>query len=497
MNTIGYHFLVERFGLTVSEPCLRCVRSSRTTESTRTDGWREERAIPARMAPEGDDWQGHLAFALRHEGANFEVLKAFFSAIGDAEFRTFVLRHPTGKTCRRAWFLHEWLTGRTLDLPDVPMGNYAPALDETKQFALPTVSATRSRRHRILDNLPGTPGFCPFVRLTPTLRESPAPALRREADAILQNYPPEILYRAVRYLYVRETKSSFEIERLTPDRKRTEAFVGLLQASPIGAWDKPWLVSVQNAIVDPRYANTDWRTSQVYVGETVAPGRERVHFIAPKPSDLPSLMESWLSAARRLFAVPAEAGMDDIALAAALSFAFVFLHPFDDGNGRIHRFLLHDILRRRGFTPDASILPVSAVLLKQTLLYDRMLESFSSRLMPRLRWDIDEQGAVSVQGESADLYRYPDCTFLAESFASVVRETIETEWKAELDFLVDYDRARARMRDVVDLPEQKANLFLRLVLQNGGRLSARKRVLFAELTDVEISALEQAVKAPS
>jgi hypothetical protein len=137
------------------------------------------------------------------------------------------------------------------------------------------------------------------------------------------------------------------------------------------------------------------------------------------------------------------------------------------------------------------------VLLKQTLLYDRMLESFSSRLMPRLRWDIDEQGAVSVQGESADLYRYPDCTFLAESFASVVRETIETEWKAELDFLVDYDRARARMRDVVDLPEQKANLFLRLVLQNGGRLSARKRVLFAELTDVEISALEQAVKAPS
>ena len=29
---------------------------------------------------------------------------------------------------------------------------------------------------------------------------------------------------------------------------------------------------------------------------------------------------------------------------------------------------------------------------------------------------------------------------MAEHFARVVRETIETEWKAELDFLRDYDR---------------------------------------------------------
>lgn len=499
MNAIGYHFLIERFGLNVCEPCLRCVRSARSVESTRTDGWREERVIPARMAPDGDDWQGHLAFALKHEGANFEVLKSLFSVVDASDFRDFVQKRPTGKTCRRVWFLYEWLTGRTLDMPDTPMGNYATALDASVQFALPVASAIRSRRHRILDNLPGTPGFCPYLRLTPALREFPASVLRREAEAILRNYPAEILYRAVRYLYVRETKSSFEIERVTPDRKRMEAFVALLRESPTGVWDKQWLVSVQNGIVDPRYADADWRTSQVYVGETIAPGRERVHFIAPKPSDLPSLMESWISAARRLLAAPHGSEMDDVALAAALAFSFVFLHPFDDGNGRIHRFLLHDVLRRRGFMPDAAILPVSAVLLKQSLLYDRMLESFSSRLMPRLQWDIDEQGAVSVQGESADLYRFPDCTFLASSFASVVRETIETEWKAELDFLVDYDRIRERMREVVDMPELKANLFLRLVMQNGGRLAARKRALFSELTDSEIAELELAAtpEAPS
>ena len=81
---------------------------------------------------------------------------------------------------------------------------------------------------------------------------------------------------------------------------------------------------------------------------------------------------------------------------------------------------------------------------------------------------------------------------MAEHFARVVRETIETEWKAELDFLRDYDRIRERMRDIVDMPESRANLFLRLVLQNGGRLSARKRGLFLELSDDEVAALERA-----
>ena len=48
------------------------------------------------------------------------------------------------------------------------------------------------------------------------------------------------------------------------------------------------------------------------------------------------------------------------------------------------------------------------------------------------------------------------------------------------------------MRDIVDMPESRANLFLRLVLQNGGRLSARKRGLFLELSDDEVAALERA-----
>ena len=51
------------------------------------------------------------------------------------------------------------------------------------------------------------------------------------------------------------------------------------------------------------------------------------------------------------------------------------------------------------------------------------------------------------------------------------------------------------MREIVDLPEKQANLFLRLVLQNGGRLAERKHDLFPELSDDEVAALEAACRS--
>jgi len=65
--------------------------------------------------------------------------------------------------------------------------------------------------------------------------------------------------------------------------------------------------------------------------------------------------------------------------AAVVSYGFVFLHPFLDGNGRIHRFLIHNILARRGFTPPGAIFPVSAAMLNRPKEYDESLEAFSRR----------------------------------------------------------------------------------------------------------------------
>ena len=42
--------------------------------------------------------------------------------------------------------------------------------------------------------------------------------------------------------------------------------------------------------------------------------------------------------------------------AAIIAFGFVFIHPFLDGNGRIHRFLIHDMLTRDGIAEQGLVI---------------------------------------------------------------------------------------------------------------------------------------------
>ena len=267
-------------------------------------------------------------------------------------------------------------------------------------------------------------------------------------------------------------------------------------------------MELQRAIVDPRYANQGWRSEigeQIYVGETLSPGHERIHFAAPKPEDLDELMSAFLLMSRRIttrrvqtnigILVTETSRVPTLVAAAVVSFIFNFLHPFSDGNGRIHRFLLHHVLARNGFGPAGIILPVSAVILNRPREYDHALESFSKPLMERVEYELDDRQRMTVTNETADFYRYIDCTELTRITIDFIRETIETELPAELRYLTKYEEIRGKMRDIVELPDRLASLFVKLCHQNSGRLSKQKRKLpeFSPLTDVELAALEQVI----
>jgi len=128
-------------------------------------GHREE-YHPARSAP-GDSWTDHLVFALKRESLSLEVLAVLFAAVPIDELTDFVRRSPNGRYARLAWFLFEWLTATTLPLPGLTQGNYFPVLDGEQHLAIRAPDeAVRVRRQRILNNLPGTPAYCPLVRRT-------------------------------------------------------------------------------------------------------------------------------------------------------------------------------------------------------------------------------------------------------------------------------------------------------------------------------------------
>ncbi len=79
-------------------------------------------------------------------------------------------------------------------------------------------------------------------------------------------------------------------------------------------------------------------------------------------------------------------GANCVASAAAPSFAFVYLQPLVDGNGRIHRFLVNYLLDVNKVVPANIIVPVSATIAgsaKGRAEYDQTPEVFSRPFMPR------------------------------------------------------------------------------------------------------------------
>jgi hypothetical protein len=91
--------------------------------------------------------------------------------------------------------------------------------------------------------------------------------------------------------------------------------------------------------------------------------------------------------------------------------------------------------------------------------------------------------------------KYLDMTRIAERLFEFVEATIDDELTGELDYLASYDRIKRGLQDVVDMPDRRLDLFIRLCLQNKGRLAKGKRGQFDGLTDEEIQSMEKVVLA--
>lgn len=490
LKPAGYLLLQQRHGIT-SLPHHVESFVSHGTRRTHSTPEKTQETYPRTYWP-GDGDFDHLEFALKREGLHLQLLRALLPRLHADAVTAYVLGKPTSAYARRIWYLYEEFSGRRLGLRDVTQGNYVDLLDPQDYHTGPPV---RSPRQRVNINLLGSLGFSPIVRRSKKLKAAEAKRLEERCRSVIAGIPPELYGRALQYLYTKETKSSYAIERETPDQKRAQRFADALrEAAQRDYLLKEPLVNLQQAIVDPRYANSGWRDSiaeQNFVSRSVGMNDEEMHFIAPRPQDLAELMDAYLVTSRRIL----HADLHPVVAAALIAYPFVFLHPFSDGNGRLHRFLIHYVLSFRRFAPEGVVFPISATMLNRPQDYDASLESFSKPLLPLIDYKLDFNGRMTVANDTRDFYRYVDCTTLTEILFSFVEETIEKELPAEILFLQQYDTARKRMREVVDLPNRHADLFVRLCLQNHGALSKSKRLLpeYADLSNEEITALEAAV----
>jgi len=485
----GYAYFVDRFELeSMPHWHISYVSLSGSHKSKVHDGVTED-IYPVRYWP-GDGIGDHLEFALKYDGVSLGLLSLIFANISTDSVIEYIKSKPIGKYSRRIWFFYEFLTGNKLPVDNITSGNYIEALESKKYYTV--ANGNKSLRHRIVDNLLGTKKFCPVVRRTKKLSEKDSSDLRIKCQDIVTAYPKELLRRALGYLYNKETKSSFEIEHIKSDASRTEKFISSLKLAETEDFcEKEKLLELQNRIVDSRFRDNDYRTSQNYVGQTVSYQREVIHFVCPKPNDLPNLMEGLIDSHKRMKA----GDVSPVIHASIISYGFVFLHPFVDGNGRIHRFLIHNILALRKVVPSGLMFPVSAVMQKNPLDYDRSLEAFSRPLVQLTDYQLDELGQMKVNNDTACWYQYMDMTFQAEALFEFLNKTIEEELVEELNFLAAYDKTKKAVQYIIDMPDRLIDLFIQLSLQNNGHLSERKRSAYFDfLTDDELELMEKTIK---
>ncbi len=432
----------------------------------------------------------HLEFALKYDGVSLCLLAHIFNHTDEGDLSQYIVSKPTGKYARRIWFFYEFLTGKKLSIDDTKTGNYVNALDDKEYYTIS--NGEKSSRHRIVNNLLGPLSFCPIIRKTKTLIGIDYEDITKRCEAIVSSHTPDLLRRAVSFLYNKETKSSFAIEHINPNRSRSEKFISLLRlAKKEDFLEKEKLIHLQNMIVDERFKDQDYRNIQNYVGQTVSYQNEIIHFISPKPEDLLFLMSGLLEC----HAMMSKSHISPIIHAAVIAYGFVFLHPFEDGNGRIHRFLIHNILNLQNIVPDGLIIPVSAVMLKNPIPYDASLEVFSRPLLKLIDYHLDEVGRMDIKNDTSIWYQFIDMTIQAEALYETVNIAIDEEIVEELSFLANYDVTKRAIQNIIDMPSRLIDLFIQLCLQNNGYLSANKRSAHFEfLTENELLLMEKAVR---
>lgn len=496
-TSVGYGHLVQRYALPVLPLDIEaCVESGIKGRELRQQGGELRLLVEPKYQPD-DALEGHLQFALRYEGVNLQVLALLFdparghAAEAQEALAGWLQASPGSRYARRACFLYEWLTQSQLPIED-PVSerdSYIPVLDTQQQFARDP--GERCPRFRVIDNLPGTPAFCPLVRKSDYLQQMVAKNLRGLTGETLAGYDEALLRRAASWLYLKETQSSFELEREKPSATKAQRFADLLSETDTG---KPLteerLLELQHAVLDPRFHEFSWRRKQNWLGDDLG-YRQRVEFVPPHPEDVPALMQGLLDAADQL---RQKGVIDAVVAAASIAFGFVFIHPFMDGNGRIHRYLIHDILASAGFTPKGIVLPVSAVILASVKEYMDALEHFSRPLNQRTEYH-PEIPDVPAIGNDAVYFRFPDMTRQAEFLYHALERTVREDLRRELDFLLGFDRAKQALNAMLDWPNHSVDLFIRVVHQNDGRLSATKRKShFDWLRDDEVARAQECVR---
>lgn len=154
-------------------------------------------------------------------------------------------------------------------------------------------------------------------------------------------------------------------------------------------------------------------------------------FVPPPPDEVPRLIADLCDVVNGSFHSP-------LVQAALVHAQFETIHPFDDGNGRAGRALIHLVLHRRGMTP-RFVPPISVIFSSARDRYIAALMRFRNEGMEGVGAWIEHFAAATL-----------DAARLAERHVIAVR-TLQEHWREQLRGATRAPRADATAWKLIDL----------------------------------------------
>ncbi|MGB4406436.1 MAG: Fic family protein [Sphaerochaeta sp.] len=133
---------------------------------------------------------------------------------------------------------------------------------------------------------------------------------------------------------------------------------------------KDELIRLQHIVIgNIRFVKIGSRTEGGFIGEHDRDsGIPIVEHVSARSEDIDPLITGLIAYNQRV-----AHDLDPVSATATVAFGFVNIHPFSDGKGRIHRYLIHHILAEHAYNPPGMIFPVSSTMLQRIDEYASVL----------------------------------------------------------------------------------------------------------------------------
>lgn len=405
------------------------------------------------------------------------TLKSFFDILWKKDLENFCNENPNNVSFRKAWYLYEKLYEEKLNYVWTK-ATYTNFLDEEIFFCS---TWTKNSKWKIIDNLLWKlDWFNPYIKKDEKLSELINFDYEKEIKEVTDSKTKYLIEKSVDYLFVKETKSSYQIEWEEYNFNKNVKFLNAIKKIEVYEnLDKESLVEIHNLVMQKSKVELKVRDFDNYI----ASGNELmweilIEYICPKAKDLDYFIQEL-----KEFYDKNKSSLNKILLASIISSFFVFIHPFSDWNWRCSRYLFHYVLKELWFwnyiNDKNIIIPISAYILNNRDEYYYNLNLISKDFWKNIDYEMENNWQINIFWKTKEYYLYSDYTTICLYFAEVLYNSFVTDFKEEINFLEKYYKLIEKIDSILDLNDKEKWLVWKFVL-NWKWIISKSKIEFLE-----------------